>query len=283
MRPFPHPGHQVALQRRRQLLGSGALPGEASGTIADVLDYCGSGAFMSVLAGSFRAVGRQKRDEAARLCSHYGPLIVPVLLDALAEEETQAGRRFLIGLVSHLGAGAVPEVRSRLKLDRWYVKRNALFILGEIGSEEALQAVRPYCLHTEPRVRAEAVRSLVKAGDGQGVSLLRQDLLSGDRERTVQAISMAGSFRVGELVPEIARVAREGGHGRGRQDLRAQAVRALGQIGGPEAEDTLRHILAMKSLLFRKDLEKLKGEARGALERIPIAGREIEDDESPAA
>ncbi len=277
---FASIGQYEQILRTMQLLNSGDLPGEASGTVSEVLDYCGSAAFMAVLTGSFRAVGRQKRDEAARLCSYYGALIVPALLDALTAEETQAGRRFLIGLVTHLGAAAIPEVCSRLREERWYVKRNALFILGEIGSEEALNAARPYVMHSEPRVRIEAIRALVRAGDAHGTGLLREDMISGDRDRAIQAISLAGSFGVRALVPEMARMLKKKGRSRGTYEIRSQIAKALGQIGGREAEETLRGILAMKSLLFGKDLERLKGEARKALGKIRLKGEEQKVDEA---
>jgi HEAT repeat protein len=227
---------------------------------------------MMLLCDSFRAVGRQKREEAARLCLFYGELIVPLLIDALTEEASQSGRRFLIGLMVNMGEKAVPEVRKRLRDERWHVKRNAILILRGCGAEGLREEIRPYCRHSDSRVSLEALRFLLSRRDEYGMGFLREMFASKKRGEVKVGISLAGDFGLEEFLPDLTRMLGEKARWRGDYDLKLAVVKALGQIGDRECVEGLRDILASTSLFFRKDLQRVKTEAYRALGKLRSEG-----------
>ncbi|NOZ69602.1 MAG: HEAT repeat domain-containing protein, partial [Deferribacteres bacterium] len=119
---------------------------------AEAIEYFHSTEFISQVVNSFRIIGRESREEAFQLCRYYGEKIIPLLMYALIDEESQSVRRFILSLTTLFGDKAAAEAVKRLDDSRWFVQRNMLFILNECGSKEALRKVRPFCNHENPKV-----------------------------------------------------------------------------------------------------------------------------------
>jgi hypothetical protein len=243
----------------------------------DVTSYGNTPEFLVILTDSLKVFGRQDREGAALLCRYYGGRIVPDLMNALCEEETQAGRRFFMGLITGLGPEAAREARKRLDDTRWYVQRNMIYILRESGTAEFLEEVRPLCEHEDARVRLEALHFMVWAGDADSVALLRGWLASKKRKTVEQAIAMAGTCKVRDLVPDLQGIA--GARSRSRRDYesRTLAIKALEQIGDPGSVPILREILLSRSRIFRKEMEALKKETLRVMQTLIEAGSEEDD------
>jgi len=265
---FAASGQYDQILRTMEFLSGKNLPTEAAEMASEVLQSCGSQEYMTLLCESFRAVGRQKKEGAARLCLFYGELIVPPLMDGLAEEESQSGRRFLIGLTVNLGQKAVPEVLKRLRDERWHVKRNAILILRGCGAEGLCEEIRPYCRHSDSRVSLEALRFLLSRRDAYGIGFLREMFASKKRGEIKVGVALAGDFSLEEFLPDLTKLLREKARWRGDYDLKLSVVKAIGQIGDRESMDGLRDILASTSIFFRKDLQRVKTEAYRALGKL---------------
>ncbi|MCL5421588.1 MAG: HEAT repeat domain-containing protein [Nitrospirae bacterium] len=233
------------------------------------LRYYKSPEFISRLVDSLRIMGRQAREEAVLLCEYYGREVISPLIDALIEEESQAVRRFFLSLIAHFGESAVPEAVKRLGDSRWFVKRNMIFIMSECGGKEALSHIRPYCHHENPKISVEAMKCLLKAGDSYGISALKDHLKSETKERVEQAITLSGSFRVREVIPDLIRLLKKREVSSMDFHEKIPIVRALGQIGDPAALVALRDILSTKSLLFKGAVEKLREEIYAILKNFP--------------
>jgi CDGSH-type Zn-finger protein len=227
---------------------------------SSVLQYFHSRKFISSLIDSFRTMGRQLKEDVLLLCDYYGESIIPYLLDSLITEQSQSIRRFLISLVTHFADMSSPEIIKRLSDNRWFVKRNMLFILAECGSKESLLKAKPYCNVSHPKVSFEAIKCLLKAGDNYAVNALKGHLHSKDEDSVKKAITLAGSFKINELVPDLIQMLTKKALKNKDIESKIPVVRALGQIGGTRALNVLRDISSTKSLLFRGSMEKLKKE-----------------------
>jgi len=83
---------------------------------------------------------------------------------------------------------AFPAILPMLKDERWYVVRNMVTILGEIGSAEAVNALQTTARHPEPKVRKEVIKAFMKinthAAENTLISLMDDD----DEDVVKQAI-----------------------------------------------------------------------------------------------
>lgn len=242
---------------------------------SEALQYYFSPEFISKLIDSFRIMGRQMREEAWALCKHYGDKIIAPLMDALVNEDSQIVRRFFMGMLKLFGNETLPEAIKRLGDSRWFVKRNMLYLLGEINAREALPHVRPYCRHENRKVSFEAIKCLLNAGDSYGVEAIQEYLRSESRESVEQAIALSGAFRVRDVVPDLIQILRKRGISGADLYDKIPIVKALGDIGDARAIDTLKDLLAGKSFLFKGVAEKLKEEIFRTLRNYPY--KDIKD------
>ncbi len=224
----------------------------------EAIKYYKSAEFIAQFIESLRIIGRQAREDAQQLCDYYGERIIEPLIEALVVEESQSIRHFLISLITNFGDKAIPAAIKYISDSRWFVKRNMLHILNECGSKEVLPHVRPYCHHENPKVSFEAIKCLLKEGDAYGVNALRGYLHSENRELVEQAVALAGIYKVKELVPDLIQMLRKKGITGKDIYEKIPIVRALGQIGDPQALDAVRKALSTRSILFKNAVERLK-------------------------
>jgi hypothetical protein len=82
------------------------------------------------------------------------------LLDALEASPSRAIRRKLLELLVQLGPEAATVIVTRLPDERWYVVRNMLMLLADLGDQN-VELGTTYARHADGRVRREAIRILV--------------------------------------------------------------------------------------------------------------------------
>ena len=84
------------------------------------------------------------------------------LLDTLEASPSRAVRRKLLELLVQLGPEAATVITTRLPDERWYVVRNMLMLLADLGDQN-VELGTSYARHADGRVRREAIRILVGA------------------------------------------------------------------------------------------------------------------------
>jgi len=248
-----------------------ASMGECPEVVSNIIQYFHSTEFFSLLVNSFRVMERDKREDVIQFCEYYGEKIIPPLMEALKEEESQSTRRFIVSLMTRFNEKVIPEAIKHLNDSRWFVKRNMLFILNECDSsnEESLRMVRGHCNHENPQVSFEAIKYLLKCKDSYGIHALKDYLRSDSKVLQKKAIALSGTFRVEDVVPDLIQLLQKKTISGSDFEDKIYVVRALGQIGDPSALDALRNILSTKTFLFRNSLDKLKKEICSTLKNYP--------------
>jgi hypothetical protein len=228
-------GQYGQILRILQVLASNAEKGIYPDVTSEEIRSYYSQEFIGNLMESFKVLGRQMREEAWMLCEYYGDRFIAPLIDALINEDSQIIRRFFVGILKQFGSRIIPEAIKRLGDSRWFVKRNMLYILGECNSEEVLPYIRPYSRHENRKVSFEAVKCLLSAGDHYGIATVRDYLLSESRETCEQGISLAGTYKIREVVPELIQMLKKRGIAGADIYDKIPVIKALGEIGDPRA------------------------------------------------
>ncbi len=114
------------------------------------------------------------------------------LLDALEASASRTIRRKLLELLGQLGPEAATVITARLPDERWFVVRNMLMLLADLGDQN-VELGTSYARHADGRVRREAIRILV------GVPATRERAIcagldDGD-ERVIRVALQAASGR----------------------------------------------------------------------------------------
>ncbi len=229
------------------------------------MKYFYSKDFLVNIIDSFSIMGKEQRGDVFLLTDHYGEQMIPYLMDSLIDEESPTARRFILSLLTGFGEKVIPETVERLEDDRWFVKRNMLFILMDCGNEEDLKKARPCCCHDNPKVSFEAIKCLLKAGDNDGVKMIRQYMQDESKDLVQRGIMLSGAYKVKDVVPELIQMLKKKTISGNDIEAKIPVVKALGQIKDPRAVEALKDMLSARSFLYRGALEKLKVAIKNSL------------------
>ncbi|MBI2571658.1 MAG: HEAT repeat domain-containing protein [Candidatus Schekmanbacteria bacterium] len=173
-----------------------------------------------------------------------------------------------------LGPGIVPGLLERLKDDRWFMRRNVVMILGEIGDRAAVSPLAELIGDATPQVRKELVGALGKLGGADVVPLLMriaaEDSAEVHRQDAVlhlgELMDLRGLALIGEILQE------QGPFANGSDELKLEAIRAFAKLSRTEAPEVKKitplvrpYLGAGIRRLFRKANEQLALAAVAAL------------------
>ena len=164
------------------------------------------------------------------------------LLHRLEEEKSKSLRLAIRGLLIALGDTNIASLSSRVLDERWFVARNAVSILGEIGGESALEALATALGHEEPRVRREAVNALGKIG-GEGSAHALATALD-DSDNDVALCAARWLTMRGDVAPTdgLILIVESGRFRRIDLEIVLLAVRTVARNDGAEGTSFLRKI-----------------------------------------
>jgi len=236
----------------------------AEGRLAQLLDALEGGVADSATAATVRAriataaavqqiVAREPIDFKLleRLVPLVGAAAAPPLLDALAAAESRGARRGLLAQLAKMGAEIAPFVIARLDDSRWYVTRNLIALLEELGPTPAGFSAAAYMRHADARVRWQAVKLQLKLPAERD-----EALIAGLRDQDPRTLRLALSIAVAlQACPDTAvpLLVNRATDRTLAGDLRALAVRCLGYTKAPAALETLLQLTAGGRTLFGRE------------------------------
>lgn len=213
--------------------------------------------------------GKPKYIIINNLIKIVGEPFIEVLLDRLAEEENLSLRRFLMDRIQEFGSLARDAIICRLSDNRWFVLRNFIIILRTLNDNSILEHIRHLMHHSNIRVRQEALRTCLQFQDPAAERQVLYDMSSNDRETQLAAIALAEKSRSIDVFKKLLSIISKPGLSNIEYELKSAAIQALGEIGKADAIPELAKVLASKSLLYNRQLSKLKSEITRSLRNYP--------------
>ena len=175
--------------------------------------------------------------------------------DRLATEDDIGARKTLNNILVRMGKEIIPQLLERLSDERWYVVRNTVRILGEIGESHGVEdALRSPLVHKDPRVRKETVRALSMIRGPETINLMKSVLDDSDGsvvELALVSLGLLGDEGSVQALIDLVETRADSGVGR-------EAVRALGRIGSRKAVTFLIKNLEKRGWFFGKRDDDLK-------------------------
>jgi HEAT repeat protein len=166
------------------------------------------------------------------------------------------------------GTIAIPDLVLALQDEHWYMVRNVVAILGQIGESRTASHLHPLLWHEDLRIARETVRALARLGGEQAVKSLLQLVDSGHRELYPQAIIALGIMRNPAAVPSLVKIIKTRDPFMKKTELKTSAIKALGRIGAPEAATELEILAKRRPLWGRAKRTSLRIQAIAALGQI---------------
>jgi len=236
-------------------------------TIAEIKDQNYLPELVSLLwdQGSFT----EARDALTAMAEYSMPMLVETLKDA----DDRAVRMKIIDVLIRMGEKVVPEMVKLLDAKEWFIRRNGIFILGELKVDSAIEHLGPLIQDHEERVQLAVVESLNRIS---GENILKYMRLGLKSQYHSVIIAVMKSLPKEEIKDKIDKVAgwlkqRKSIPNEKEEHLRRSIIELLGEKGDDTVIDYLTGILEEKAL-FRGDL--IQTTKLSALNAIAVIGTE---------
>lgn len=216
----------------------------------------------------FSTFERVDHPELTQVLISLGEGALPAILDQLARAESLVVRKRLIEAVARQGERAVPYVLPMLDDSRWFVVRNAAFLLRKMGRPEASPLLKARMAAAQPKLLAEILKALVELQDPEWFTLLTWYLDSEDEARRKVALEVASRIHHPDVVRAIYERLQLRVGNRLREPFSLDLIRTLGRLGDPTALPVLREILSLRQWRYRFSLVTIRREAAAAVARI---------------
>jgi DNA-binding transcriptional ArsR family regulator len=214
--------------------------------------------------------GKPRYDDIKSLIHKIGGQFVEAILDRLAEEKNMSLRRFYIDRLIEMGPVTRVPIINRLYDTRWYFLRNLLIILSSQNDPSVVAQIRPLLRSEDPRLRHEALKTMVHFRDPQAEKLVMDNLSSQNQELQTAAIQLSEQCSSPAIVAKLANILMQGGYSQSEYDKKSAIIHALGEIGRAEVLPELAKILRSRSLLHFRQLTKLKTDIINSLPKYPV-------------
>jgi len=232
------------------------------------LEQIADGIMTDFLLQQLEIMSSIEKERIYAVLGRLGAKVAYGIIQRLCLTDGLLARKSLAAALLRIGPPAVPPLLAMLKDERWYVVRNMVAIIGEIGCRNSVYALRPAVNHEDSRVRKEAIRALVKTGGKDAESIII-DLLDDDDESIVRhAIMSLGILKSTTAILSLISITKKRDIFTKRLAMKKDAIQALGRIGDKRATPHLLTVLEAHCWLPWNRWDDLKVVAATALGQL---------------
>jgi hypothetical protein len=212
--------------------------------------------------------GGRNRKDVETILAAFGERAVRLLLSALAEEGDLLVRKSIVDIIVRIGQPAVPAILDNLNDERWYVVRNMVTILGNLGIPDLAPNIVASLPHPDIRVKREAIKGLSKLAHPSAVTALGELCFFPEETIALLATSALSLKKEEEAVTTLSRRAVQKKLLYPHYRLAHEAIESLRSIDTDAALSALVDILQTKAIWETSNFRELKRHALRSISRM---------------
>jgi len=167
-------------------------------------------------------------------------------------------RKTMATLLVRIGEPVVPTILASMGDRPWYIVRNLISILGDIGSPEAVVSLQTCLRYSDIRVCKEAIRSLAKIGGRDAETAIITVLRDDNPLLLPQAITSLGGMQSRKALSDMTKIFLRGGTFPEELALKMDVLSSFAKIGDCSVIEHLLEVLQSRHLVVHKQWDKLK-------------------------
>ncbi len=192
-----------------------------------------------------------------------GPTGAEALLDSYVTADAET-RSLLRPVLRSMAEPILGVARSRVRNESPAHAVEILHALGALGDRRAVPAISQGLAHLDEQVRFAAITALADSPEPEAVAALAKALGHSEPETQRFAVREIGRVRAAPTVHQLTRVLEDLNVLQRTHEIKKEVIRALEQIGTPEAQRALKRTADRRFIWGRKTRE-LRSQARAAL------------------
>lgn len=223
------------------------------------------------------------QEMAGKILVEMGVESAKFQLGRLMSSESRFERKRLLSLIKQTGNPAVSLLLEQLNQESpWYVLRNVVRLLGEIGNPALFAMIRPFIGHSDLRVQQEVLNSAMKIGGDNLRDFLLQALSTIDDTLKIKVVNHIATAHDERFVRPLTDLLESTKPflGKNKNDLQIALCNTLGTIGSKRATTSLSRVMQSKNVLGLTGYsDEVRKAAEQALEQIRLTSKSSRDQE----
>ncbi|MBI5562987.1 MAG: HEAT repeat domain-containing protein, partial [Deltaproteobacteria bacterium] len=147
------------------------------------------------------------RHDIQRILLHGGSPAIERLLDAVIAAPEAVSRRNYYNTIILFGPRIRTNVEARIPNAEWFVVRQMVSVLGDLGDEGALDALESAYKHEDARVKKEVLKSLVKLPSPRSTAVLIAAIEEQEESPVRQAVISHGLLKDTQAIDRLGKIA----------------------------------------------------------------------------
>ena len=224
-----------------------------------------------LLTHLIETLGTENEEERAsieKILHHAGEHTYALLLNSLINTTDTKLRRNIYNIIVTIGEPLREEITSRLQDDRWFAVRQMVSLLGELGGKESLDTLEEIFDHSDVRVKKEIMKSLARIPSDRSLSILLKGLKSKNKSIQAHSVISLSILKNSAAVKPLGEIVARRDLLHENEEIRKEAVKALGVIGDEAGVPYLMKVLLAKSWLASGVSDGIRTFAATALGKI---------------
>ncbi|MBA7511269.1 hypothetical protein ES705_03260 [subsurface metagenome] len=208
--------------------------------------------------------------EARAALTSLSEFSVPLLIDTLKDTEDRSVRMKIIDVLIKIGDKAIPKIEKILSSSEWYIRRNGIFILGEMKAVSAVNAIGKLIDDEEEQVQLAVIASLRKIGGDKVRDYIKTAMDSKYRQVAIRAMQSLEKDDVREKLSDVVLwlKSHKGIPDKEEEKFRRGVIGIIGKFGDDSVIGQLVEVLNEKTLFKGSLLQPTKVSALNALVKI---------------
>ena len=224
-----------------------------------------------LLTHLIETLGTEDEDEKKsieNILNHAGTHTYGLLISSLINTNDTKLRRNIYNIIVNIGEPFREEINSRLNDDRWFAVRQMVSLLGELGGKASLDTLEEIYDHPDARIKKEIMKSLARIPSDRSLAILLKGLKSKDKSIQANSVISLSILKNPAAVNPLGDIVARRDLLHENEELRKEAVKALGVIGDESGVPYLKKALLAKSWLASGVSDGIRTFAATALGKI---------------
>ena len=233
-----------------------------------------------------------QQETAGKLLVAMGIQSAEFQLQQLMSNESRFERKRLLSLFKQTGTPSINVLMEQLHKDApWFVIRNIIHLLGELGNPSLFATIQPFIGHADLRVQQEVINTAMKICGENLNDFLLDALQTVADPLKIKVVNHIATTHDGRFVRPLTDLLES--HkpflGKNKNDLQLAICKALGVMGSKRATTTLNKVVQSKNILglggASDEVRQAAGQAMEQIRKASILqkGRETPDHEEDGA
>lgn len=171
------------------------IRGEIKESFKEVVSYAGSPHIVRAIGPLIDSRADIDEDTLNEFAAYLDKDAIQSFIELLGESKNQAVRNMVMHVLTEIGRKDIKVLLNGLADKRWYLARNLVLIIKQIGDIEAAYQLITKARHADMRVKTEVIKTMGDLKVSQAIAFLEENLNDEEQQVRISAVRALGHLR----------------------------------------------------------------------------------------